>query len=308
MTRYLRSVRPLLDDNEYEKVSQQADEFQNGIGKKLQRYLFLKSWWSSNYVSDWWEEYVYLRGRSPLMVSSNYYGTDYIHKPTKSQTARAANLTYWILQFRRKLERQEMKPIMAQGIVPLCSWQYERMFNTSRVPGVEGDKIVHYEDIKHIVVLHNGCYYKTMIYDNGRLLNPSELQHQLETILKNGEKSSHAETYLASLTAWNRTKWAQAREKHFSSGVNKQSLEMIESAAFLLMLDDRSYDYDEFSNDEKSDFNASQALHGKIYDRWFDKSFVLCMGTNGRVSASVLRNVSRKVFHVFFSVSIYSLR
>lgn len=24
-------------------------------------------------VSDWWEEYVYLRGRSPLVVNSNYY-------------------------------------------------------------------------------------------------------------------------------------------------------------------------------------------------------------------------------------------
>ena len=25
-------------------------------------------------VTDWWEEYVYLRGRSPIMVNSNYYG------------------------------------------------------------------------------------------------------------------------------------------------------------------------------------------------------------------------------------------
>lgn len=25
-------------------------------------------------VSDWWEEYVYLRGRSPMVVNSNYYG------------------------------------------------------------------------------------------------------------------------------------------------------------------------------------------------------------------------------------------
>jgi len=24
-------------------------------------------------VSDWWEQYVYLRGRSPLMINSNYY-------------------------------------------------------------------------------------------------------------------------------------------------------------------------------------------------------------------------------------------
>jgi len=25
-------------------------------------------------VSDWWEEYVYLSGRSPIMINSNYYG------------------------------------------------------------------------------------------------------------------------------------------------------------------------------------------------------------------------------------------
>lgn len=25
-------------------------------------------------VSDWWEEYIYLRGRGPIMVNSNYYG------------------------------------------------------------------------------------------------------------------------------------------------------------------------------------------------------------------------------------------
>lgn len=28
---------------------------------------------SPSQVSDWWEEYIYLRGRSPLMVNSNYY-------------------------------------------------------------------------------------------------------------------------------------------------------------------------------------------------------------------------------------------
>lgn len=31
-------------------------------------------------------------------------------------------------------------------------------------------------------------------------------------------------------------------------------------------------------------------LHGKGYDRWFDKSFTLCIGTNGRVSKKVLKN------------------
>lgn len=274
-------MRPLLDDAAYERVEQQAREFQEGIGKKLQWYLVLKSWWSANYVTDWWEEYVYLRGRSPLMVNSNYYGSDCFELPTNKQTARAANLTYLLLQFRRKIERQELKPIMVQGLVPLCSVQYERMFNTSRVPGIESDKIVHYDDIKHIVVLYKGCYYKMLIYHGGRLLNACEIQYQLEQIIKRGDSSSHGEEYLASLTGWQRTKWAEARNKFFSTGVNKESLQVIESAAFFLVLDDRPLEY----NDTKSNY-ATQCLHGKINDRWFDKSFQLCMGTNGRVSAA----------------------
>ena len=39
----------------------------------MQRYLYLKSWWATNYVTDWWELYVYLYGRSSIMINSNYY-------------------------------------------------------------------------------------------------------------------------------------------------------------------------------------------------------------------------------------------
>lgn len=65
---------------------------------------------------------------------------------------------------------------MVQGLVPLCSWQYERIFNTVRVPGRETDKIVHYQDSNHIIVLHKGCYYKVTIYYKGRILKPCEIQ------------------------------------------------------------------------------------------------------------------------------------
>lgn len=153
-----------------------AKEFENGIGKKLQRYLMLKSWFSSNYVSDWWEEYVYLRGRSPLIINSNFYGIDAILlEQSKIQAARAASAIYSLLIFRRLVERQELEPILVQGLVPLCSWQYERIFNTSRVPGVETDRIVHWSDSNHIVVYHKGRYYKVVIY-KGRILKPSEIQ------------------------------------------------------------------------------------------------------------------------------------
>ena len=41
---YLRSVRPLMDDEQYVRMERLAKEFESGIGKKLQRYLVLKSW------------------------------------------------------------------------------------------------------------------------------------------------------------------------------------------------------------------------------------------------------------------------
>ena len=51
MLQYLRSVRPLLDDEKYARMEGLVAEFTKGIGPKLQRYLILKSWWATNYVS-----------------------------------------------------------------------------------------------------------------------------------------------------------------------------------------------------------------------------------------------------------------
>lgn len=112
MERYLDSVRPLLDDANYERMQGLAKDFESTIGPKLQRFLMLKSWWSTNYVSDWWEEYVYLRGRSALMVNSNFYGIDALFlNHTNVQTARAATVVNLLLVFRRLVERQELQPV-----------------------------------------------------------------------------------------------------------------------------------------------------------------------------------------------------
>ncbi|XP_055588648.1 carnitine O-palmitoyltransferase 1, liver isoform isoform X1 [Uranotaenia lowii] len=283
MSRYLRSVRPLLDDSNYTRMERLAKEFQDTIAPKLQRYLTLKSWWSTNYVSDWWEEYVYLRGRGALMVNSNFYGIDAIFShPTTIQSARAASVIHMLLQFRRIVERQELEPILVQGLVPLCSWQYERIFNTVRAPGVETDKIIHYQDSNHIVVLHKGCYYKMIIYHNGRILRPCELQIQIEEILNSSDKPQPGEEHLASLTASERTKWAKVRESIFAKGVNKTSLHLIESAAFVLSLDTEPFEFD-MAHPEKLDNYGRQMLHGNGYNRWFDKSFTVCVGSNARI-------------------------
>ena len=49
------------------------------------------------------------------------------------------------------------------------------------------------------------------------------------------------ESMVGVLTSSRRNTWAQARDTHFSSGVNKASLNAIESAAFVLVLEQESY-------------------------------------------------------------------
>lgn len=283
LNRYLRSVRPLLKDEKYARMQKLAVEFENGIGLKLQRYLTLKSWWATNYVSDWWEEYVYLRGRSPLMVNSNFYGIDAILvEPVYTQAARAATVINICLQFRRLIERQELEPILIQGLVPLCSWQYERVFNTTRVPGVETDRLVHYTDSKHIVVYHKGRYFKVFIYFRGRILKPCEIEVQIKQILEDDSPPAKGEEKLAALTAGERVAWATSRQEFFFKGLNRQSLDAIEKAAFVVALDDVPYEFDE-QEPSKLDRYGEILLHGKGHDRWFDKSFTLCIGSNGRI-------------------------
>ncbi|KAK6051940.1 Choline/Carnitine O-acyltransferase [Cooperia oncophora] len=141
LERHLLSMKPILNDEEFAELEHLTEVFRKGVGRRLQRYLTLKSWLSTNYVTDWWEEFVYLRQRSPIMINSNYYGFDTLYEhPTTNQGARAANVTYCALQFRRQVERQEISPfsISPQAKVPFCTMQYERLFNSCRVPGEEG--------------------------------------------------------------------------------------------------------------------------------------------------------------------------
>uniref|UniRef100_A0AAX7SSN7 carnitine O-palmitoyltransferase n=1 Tax=Astatotilapia calliptera TaxID=8154 RepID=A0AAX7SSN7_ASTCA len=274
--RYLESVRPLMDDQQFERMKGLTQDFEKNLGPRLQWYLKLKSWWASNYVSDWWEEYIYLRGRGPIMVNSNYYAMDFLYVfPTSVQAARAGNAIHSIMLYRRKLDRAQIKPIyLLANKVPLCSAQWERMFNTSRIPGVETDTLQHVNESKHIVVYHKGRYFKVWMFYDGRLLLPREIEQQMERILADKSEPLPGEERLAALTAGDRTPWAKAREMFFSRGKNKQSLDAVEKAAFFLTLDDTEQRYDAKNPVKSLDIYAKSLLHGKCYDRHCKKNML----------------------------------
>uniref|UniRef100_A0A4X1UIB5 Carnitine O-palmitoyltransferase 1, muscle isoform n=1 Tax=Sus scrofa TaxID=9823 RepID=A0A4X1UIB5_PIG len=280
---YLESVQHLLDDEEYSRKEMLAKEFQEKTAPRLQKYLVLKSWWATNYVSDWWEEYVYLRGRTPLMVNSNYYVMDLVlMRSTDVQAARLGNAVHAMIMYRRKLDREDIKPVMALGIVPMCSYQMERMFNTTRIPGKDTDTLQHLTDSRHVAVYHKGRFFKVWLYEGSRLLKPCELELQFQRILDDPSPPQPGEEKLAALTAGGRVEWAQARQAFFSSGKNKFALDAIERAAFFVALDEESHHYD--PEDEASlSLYGKALLHGNCYNRWFDKSFTLIAFKNGQL-------------------------
>lgn len=277
VNRYLQSVHPLLSKDEFDEAARMADDFLKRDGPKFQFYLTLKSWWASNYVTDWWEKYVYLKGRTSLMINSNYYalpGANLKFALTDKRTAFTAALVHEFMLFKQELDREQLPPQLIRGLVPLCMNQYRRIFSCTRIPGREQDELkVYHHKSKHIAVFCNGRVFKLPLYAkglHGRLLTKFEIQRQLESIeamCKGLSASSPAEQNLAALTAAGRIEWAENRERFFSEGINKRSLDAIEKAVFVVVLQD----------DEPNDWTlmGKDLIHGSGGNRWFDKSFNL---------------------------------
>eukprot|EP00123_Amoebidium_parasiticum_P017011 comp23677_c0_seq6/m.40543 comp23677_c0_seq6/g.40543 ORF comp23677_c0_seq6/g.40543 comp23677_c0_seq6/m.40543 type:complete len:716 (-) comp23677_c0_seq6:437-2584(-) len=277
---YLESIKPVFSEEEMAVAKRLGEQFLKNEGPRLNRYLTFKSWVASNYVTDWWERYVYLFPRAPILINSNYYVSDVVNIiPTHHPCSRAAGLISAILRFKQSVDRETLEPLVIRDTVPLCMEQYRRMFSTTRIPKKGGDQILHLDrnESRHIVVFVKGSYFVLELYsDLGKPLHAFEIEGQLERIAEEAstKEPSATEQQVAALTGLDRDKWAEAREVFFSHGVNRQSLELIEKAMFVLVLDSEAPD--------TLTEHGKLSLHGKGFDRWFDKSFNLIVYANGK--------------------------
>ena len=284
VAKFLDSVKPILSATEHSRLQDLAETFIVNDGQKINQYLKLRAWlWSTNYVSDIWEKYVWLRARNSLCINSDYYMLDFCdYAPSRIGSARAGTLTALMVDFHRLLQREHVEPIRIRGIRPICMYQYERMFGTTRIPGKAKDVLKHRGDSsKHIVVLRRGLFFKIeVIRWDGRVSKPCELEEQFAYIKDVSDKMHNTGQiteadgkYLAAMTAANRTIWAEVREDNFSEGINKASLDEIEKALFIVVLDTNT----PTSWRER----GSLIMHGDGGNRWFDKSVSLIVFENG---------------------------
>lgn len=87
------------------------------VGPTIQSALEKKWWISRNYVTDWWETYVYLKPRDSIMINSNYFGLAPKTAPTKRRESRAAGQIWSLLKWRKDaLVDNKVLPLKLQKV------------------------------------------------------------------------------------------------------------------------------------------------------------------------------------------------
>ncbi|XP_033718849.1 peroxisomal carnitine O-octanoyltransferase isoform X4 [Tursiops truncatus] len=288
LKKYLESVKPFANEEEYKKTEAIVQKFQNGIGEKLQQKLLERAKEKRNWLEDWWLNVAYLDVRIPSQLHVNFGGPashiEHYWPPKEGTQLERGSISLWHILNYWQLLRKEKLPVHKVGNTPLDMHQFRMLFSTCKVPGITRDSVINYFRTEseghcpsHIAVMCRGRVFVFDVMHEGCLMTPPEILRQLTYI----QKKCHSEPDgpgVAALTSEERTRWAKAREYLISlNPENLTMLEKIQSSLLVFCLDDGSphvtpEDYSQV---------ATKVLTGDPTVRWGDKSYNLISFSNG---------------------------
>ncbi|ETN78998.1 hypothetical protein NECAME_00372 [Necator americanus] len=290
--KYLKSVENILRKDEFDLVKEHAQSFLKNEGRRLHMYAWIMSMMSDNYITPFWEKYAYLYSREPLLINSSVAHTDLMEIPEHRRATRAfmaARVTYFESLSQLAIDRQAIPPL-GNGL--LCACHYDKLYSVCRVPGEKVDELVNYGISKYVVAILNGCFYKVMICDeNNRIYSINELAKIYAELFSRNDTIDGPSAMVAALTTDRRDGWARNREKFFlKHPKNAATLREIESAAFILTLDDYEYYIDPENPDKLSNF-LHNMLTGNGVNRWADKSLSYVVSKNSRCGGTTEHSI-----------------
>jgi carnitine O-palmitoyltransferase 2 len=245
--RYLSALKPILnnDENAFNQTRQFVDDFRSGDGKRLDAQLRQQNSLNryTSYISKPWFE-MYLKSRLPLILNFNFF---LVLTDDQKQLKPAARITNYIIssvRFMNSLRANWLDPEVFhlnpkktntdrfrqflryvpkrfafyaaafQKAFPLDMSQYDRLFNSTRLPKPDCDILItNTENIRHIIVIKRGHYYKVNILEKNGELFPAE---KIGAIMKylcedlNEEENKYPFGYF---TADKRDRWANIRSQ-----------------------------------------------------------------------------------------------
>jgi carnitine O-acetyltransferase len=273
--RYLKSVHPLLSKQEYDATTKAVNEFvaPGGPGETLQKRLVERreNPDTRNWIAEWWNEAAYMAYRDPVVPYVSYFYSHRDDKKRRNPAKRAAAMSTAVLEFKKMVDNGSLEPEYMKKL-PMAMSSYEYMFNFCRVPKKPADTGVKFpfKENQHIIAIRKNQFWKIPHEINGKQLNTSELELQFKRIYEKAERSPA----VGLLTSQNRDVWADVYPKlKAHSDINAASLKDIESASFVVCLDDAS----PVTLEER----AHQYWHGDGANRWFDKPLQFIINDNG---------------------------
>ncbi|XP_076091347.1 carnitine O-acetyltransferase-like [Mytilus galloprovincialis] len=286
LQKYLRTVRPLVSDEDFEQTKKYVEEFRKDSGPKLQKFLEERATKEVNWLSDWWASVAYLEFRNPVVihVSPGIVLPKQNYTDTAGQLRYAAKLVAGVLDYKIMVDEQTLE-VEYMGKNPLCMTQFYKILSACRTPGLKKDMWECFPPDEpnpptHVTVIHNNTFFSLEAYGkNHKPLSVDQIYNQLQKVV---EMSKNSSTPVGILTSENRNTWAKAYNHLVKDKTNKASIQNIKRSIFVLCLDEL---LPGDMSDERS-VAAKMMLHGggsqlNTGNRWFDKTIQFVVGRNG---------------------------
>ncbi|CAO3688641.1 unnamed protein product [Rhizopus stolonifer] len=149
------------------------------------------------------------------------------------------------------------------------------MFNNCRIAHKPSDLKGTFDPLTntHIIVIRKNNFYFVDTVHSGKQLSTKEFEQQFQRVIN--EAGDIKGIPIGVLTSENRDKWCDYRDELLAANpANKQILEKIESASFVVCLDDST----PFTRDEL----VRACWHGDGRNRYFDKPLQFIVFDNGK--------------------------
>lgn len=262
----LKALKPLVSEMDFHKVVNDAERF---VKSKqciiLQSHLKRIHDTNANYLnsegisSTTSNVYGDLRGqtlpRNPFFILEN----DPMKNFAPSQEYRAAVLTTSTLRFIVALKqgflKSDFNPVTNQ---PLTMSSYHNLFGTTVIPLNNGIGIKKSLDSKHMIFMSSGQFYSLVVLsENDQIwFSKHELSAIIKSIIHDSKlaKKCKSNFNIGTFTSESKSTWKMARLSLEKS--NKEQMELIDSALFIVSLDDESF------NDSDVDDKIQLVSHG----------------------------------------------
>lgn len=282
---YLAALQPLQPSKEHEQTKAVVSRFLENEGPGLQKELQAYAADKASYIEQWWDE-SYLSASDSVVLNLNpFFILEDDPTPSRgNQLMRTASLILASVTFIHDLRQGVLEPDMVRG-TPLDMFQYTRLFGSSRVPTEDGCRMESSPSSRHVVVMRRGQFYwfDVMDQEHRPLLTERALLHNLQAIVSDADQTEPLKVAAAAvgiLSTENRKTWSHCRDVLKGHPHNRNCLDIIDSALFVVCMDDTEpIDAAQLSNNMLcGTYQLQDGVQvGTCTNRWYDKlQIIVC--------------------------------